>query len=233
MSTLLLGIMGSNAHGLEQDDSDTDMRGVYAEPTERILGLEGAPQANRHEDGHVMWEARQAIRLALQSSPTVTELLRLPGYEKSSEDGMELVALRDRLVSREAVYRSYLKNAESQLVRLNARRRVVRKTDYRGDREADERWIRKRARHTAVLVVQGSALWKSGTFEVRLGDTEKGVVLEAEHNPNVLPALVRRLERVTERESALAEAPDTEAAERWLLRVRERNWKHGNASEAE
>lgn len=232
VAALLLGVTGSRAHGLERDDSDTDMRGVYAEPTERVLGLEGAPQANWHTEGHVMWEARQAIRLALQSSPTVTELLHLPGYEELTEDGWDLVSLRSRLVSREQVYRSYLSNAESQLTRLKARRRVMRKMDYRGDREVDERWIRKRARHIAISVVQGSALWKTGGMTVRLANAERDVVLDAEANPDVLPTLIRRLYRVTERESALPEAPDTEAAEQWLLRVRERNWKRDNRGEA-
>lgn len=221
---MLRGVTGSRAHGLEADDSDTDYRGIYAELTERVLGLEGAPQANRHTDGSVMWEARQAVKLALQSSPTVIELLHLPEFEVTTEEGLELVALRGRLVSREEVRRNYLRNAESQLARLNARRRLLRKMDYRGDREADERNIRKRARHIAMSVVQGSQLWEDGTLTVRLDGERRDVVLDAEQNPDHLPMLIRRLERVAKRDTPLPESPDREAAERWLLRVRERNW---------
>lgn len=223
--TLLLGVTGSRAHGLEQDDSDIDHRGVYAEVTERVLGLEGYPQAVHNEGGNVLWEARQAIKLALASSPTVMELLHLEKYEELAEDGWDLVSLRSRLVSQAGVRRNYLRNAESQLVKMNARQRLMRKMDYRGDREADERFVRKRARHIAMSVAQGSSLWKDGTMTVRLDGEHRDVVLRAERDHTVLPSLIRRLERVMERPTPLRETPDTEAAERWLLRVRERNWK--------
>jgi uncharacterized protein len=222
--TLLLGVVGSRAHGLEHDDSDTDRRGFYAEPTEAILGLDGPPQKSRRTDGDVLWEARQAVKLALYSNPFMLELLHLPEYQIASDLGLQLVELRARLMSQAEVQRSYLSNAESQLRRLSARRRLMRKMDYWGSREADERFIRKRSRHIAMSVAQGSQLWRTGSLVVRLSDTERDVVLHAEANPDVLPQLIRRLERIMERGSALPEAPDREAAEQWLLRVRERNW---------
>jgi uncharacterized protein len=223
--TLLLGVVGPRAHGLEHDFSDTDRRGVYAEPTERILGLDGPPPETRRTDGNVLWEARQAIKLALYSNPFMMELLSVPDYETATDLGMSLVGLRPRLVCRAGVRRSYLKNAESQLEKMNARWRTMSKMDYRGNRDTDERFIRKRSRNIAMSVVQGSSLWETGSLTVRLSDTERGVVLDAEANPSILPTLVRRLERIMERGSALPEAPDREAAEQWLLRVRERNWK--------
>ena len=222
--TLLLGVTGSRAHGLEHDDSDTDRRGVYAEPTEAVLGLDGPPQESRRTDGDVLWEARQAVKLALRSNPFMLELLHLPEYEVASDLGMQLVGLRARLTSQAEVRTSYLKNAESQLRRMNARRRVMDHMDYARDPEADARFIRKRSRHIAMSVVQGSQLWRTGSITVRLSRDEREVVLYAETHPEHLPTLIRRLERIMERGSALPEAPDREAAGQWLLRVRERNW---------
>jgi uncharacterized protein len=222
--TLLLGVVGSRAHGLEHDFSDTDRRGVYAEPTERILGLDGPPQESRRTDGDVLWEARQAVKLVLRSNPFTLELLHLPEYQTMTDLGMQLVDLRSRLVCQAEVRRSYLNNAESELTRLKERRRVMGKMDYRGDQDLDARFVRKRARHIAMSVVQGSSLWRTGSMIVRLSDIDREVVLHAEENPDVLPQLIRRLERIMERSSALPEAPNREAAEQWLLRVRERNW---------
>lgn len=223
--TLLLGVVGSRAHGLEHDDSDTDRRGFYAEPTEAILGLDGPPQESRRTDGDVLWEARQAVKLALHCNPFMLELLHLPEYQIETDLGAQLVELRARLMSQAEVRTSYLNNAESQLRRLKARRRGMSKMDYRGDQDLDARFVRKRARHVAMSVVQGSSLWRTGSMLVRLSDIDREVVLHAEANPDVLPQLIRRLERIMERDSALPEAPDREAAEQWLLRVRERNWK--------
>ena len=56
---LLSGVVGSTAYGLATEDSDVDWLGVYAAPTEKILGLHPpqesivstAPDITYHEAG--------------------------------------------------------------------------------------------------------------------------------------------------------------------------------------
>ena len=58
-NVLLSGIVGSVAYGLDTEDSDVDRLGVFAAPTERLLGLHppkpsvvsSKPDATFHEAG--------------------------------------------------------------------------------------------------------------------------------------------------------------------------------------
>jgi uncharacterized protein len=231
VNIILSGITGSRAHGLERPDSDTDRRGIYAAPTRQILGLGKMPYSTLTPEGHVLWEAGNAVRLALASNPHLLELLFLPEHEVIDRDGAELAHLRTRLVSREAVRHSYLSNAESQYRRLQSRLRFMSKFGYRPtaeQEEADLRFVRKRARHIALTLIQGVELWRTGThLPVRMGELDRQVLMMAEANPQEeLPRLIRDATEILNGSSPLPEEPDREAAEGWLLRVRERNWKH-------
>ena len=48
-NVLLSGIVGSTAYGLDTKDSDVDRLGVFAAPTEKLLGLHPVQQSDRVE----------------------------------------------------------------------------------------------------------------------------------------------------------------------------------------
>jgi predicted nucleotidyltransferase len=80
--TLLSGIGGSQAYGLDTDQSDFDRYGVFLAPTRSILGIypihetltQTAPDSTMHELG-------KFVRLAIKANPTILDLLYLEDYE--------------------------------------------------------------------------------------------------------------------------------------------------------
>lgn len=224
-AVLLLGVTGSRAHGLETEASDTDRAGIYALPTRQVLGLSKPEWSRRPHPDMMLWEAGNVIRLALNSNPTVLELLFLPEYEISTELGLALAGIRDLLVSRDQVRRSYLRNAESQAAKMRRRMWSMGKMDWDGDREKEEREIRERARAVAITLIQGAQLWETGTMTVRLSERQVSSVRAAEQDPVHLDGLLDLTEDLMSKESSsLPEQPDLAAAEKWLLDVREQNW---------
>ena len=88
---ILKCLVGSRAHGLDTKDSDYDYRGVYVEPTKKILSLgykykgshwlEGKEDQTTYEIGHF-------LHLALKCNPTILEVFMAPivrdeEYERS------------------------------------------------------------------------------------------------------------------------------------------------------
>ena len=76
-------VSGSRAYGLETDDSDTDLRGVYLAPAELQWSLFGAP--DQFEDSArqwVVWELQKFLVMALKANPNILECLYSPLVEK-------------------------------------------------------------------------------------------------------------------------------------------------------
>ena len=219
---LLSGVVGSIAYGLATEDSDVDRLGVFAAPTERLLGLHppkpsivsSKPDATFHEVG-------KFVSLALNVNPTITELMWLPDdlYETCTELGHALIAIRRRFLSRSRVRNAYLGYATQQFRRL----------ENRGDGSfsADTRKrTAKHARHLYRLHAQGIMLWQTGRLTVRLphgdavlcrafgedvaaGDLDAGrrVIAWAEHIFDTS-------------QTPLPEKPDERTVEDWLQDVR-------------
>ena len=84
-------VVGSRAYGLETEDSDTDMRGVFVVPSEMQWSLFGAP--DQFEDGEAQschWELQKFLTMALKANPNVLECLYSPLVEKVTPVGEAL-----------------------------------------------------------------------------------------------------------------------------------------------
>ncbi|MAP08450.1 MAG: nucleotidyltransferase, partial [Rhodopirellula sp.] len=69
-------VIGSRAYGLEDEDSDTDRRGIYLPPAELQWSLYGVPeQLENDQTQEVYWELQKFIVLALKANPNVLECL--------------------------------------------------------------------------------------------------------------------------------------------------------------
>ena len=78
-NVLLSGIVGSTAYGLATEDSDVDRLGVFAAPTERLVGLHPPqPSVVSSKPDATFHEAGKFAALALKVNPTITELMWLP-----------------------------------------------------------------------------------------------------------------------------------------------------------
>ncbi len=227
-NVLLSGIVGSTAYGLATEDSDVDRLGVFAAPTERLLGLHPPePSIVSSKPDATFHEAGKYAALALKVNPTITELMWLPDelYETRTGLGSALIAIRRSFLSRKAVRNAYLGYATQQFRRL----------ENRGDGSfsADTRKrTAKHARHLYRLHAQGIMLWQTGHLTVRLpygdavlcrgfgedvaaGDIEAGrrVIAWAEHIFDTS-------------QTPLPDKPDEAAVEFWLQMVRRKHYGH-------
>jgi len=89
-------VVGSRAYGLDNDESDTDHRGIYLAPAELQWSLFGAPE--QFEDNAAQscyWELQKFLIMALKANPNILESLYSPMVEKVTPLGEELLAMRE------------------------------------------------------------------------------------------------------------------------------------------
>lgn len=232
MNTLLSGVVGSTAYGLNTAHSDVDRLGVFAAPTEAVLGLDPVresvvttrPDVTLHEAGKV-------CGLLLSGNPTVTELLWLPAdlYETVTPLGEELLGIRAAFLSRRQVRRSYLGYATGQLHRI---RKDLDNPPTLGNPAGR---VAKDARHMARLLHQGQELYETGRLMVRL-DADTATAIHEFGRAVAAGDVDRAAARLAAAEKAmdaadrgtagpvLPDQPDKDLITDWLLRVRTAHW---------
>ena len=110
--------VGSRAWGLANEDSDVDLRGVFAVPFTWTQGLVAPPEDLVSADGSATyWAAGKAIRQALRADPNTLEMLFLPSAQPRDPIGEWILAERDAFVSVE-IYGTFGRYALGQLRRL-------------------------------------------------------------------------------------------------------------------
>jgi hypothetical protein len=232
-NVLLSGIVGSTAYGLATEESDVDRLGVFAAPTERLVGLHPVePSIVSSKPDATFHEAGKYASLALKMNPTITELMWLPDdlYEVRGELGGALIGIRGAFLSRAATRNAYLGYATQQFRRL----------DNRGDGSfsADTRKrTAKHARHLLRLLIQGLELYETGTLTVRLenpGHYRDFGVRVASGDLEAAKREIAAAERAFDTaETPLPERPDEATAEAWLQEVRREHYemeaRHGVA----
>jgi uncharacterized protein len=93
-------VVGSRAYGLEDDASDTDLRGIYLPPADLHWSLYGIPeQLEQNETQECYWELQKFIVLALKANPNVLECLYSPLVELTTPLAQELLELRSLFLS--------------------------------------------------------------------------------------------------------------------------------------
>lgn len=220
---LLQGIVGSQAYGLADENSDTDRLGLFAYPTEKILGLGSPAQSVVSTDPDITYhEAAKFVSLALKCNPTVLELLWLSEYEIRTAQGDALVRLRPAFLSWGFVRNAYLGYATQQFRRLENR---SEQGDHSFSADTKKRTA-KHARHLARLVRQGMALWHDGELHVRLDDPDwyRGFGnAVADGDLQIAKDQIAIAEQfMDETHTILPDQPDRDAVQNWLLGVRYR-----------
>lgn len=72
------GIVGSRAYGTNLENSDTDIKGVFIQPIDDILGFGYKEQISDDKNDVVFYEIRRFLELLQSNNPTILELLNLP-----------------------------------------------------------------------------------------------------------------------------------------------------------
>src|SRR4051812_34552174 len=149
-------VIGSRAYGLDTDESDTDLRGVYLAPAELQWSLFGAPEQFEDNVGQsCYWELQKFLTMALKANPNILECLYSPLVEKATPVGEELLAMRDAFLS-QMIFQTFNGYAMSQFKKIEQ--------DLRNSGEI--KW--KHAMHLLRLLLAGAATLREARVPVRV-----------------------------------------------------------------
>ena len=206
-------VIGSRAYGLEDDESDTDHRGVFLPTAELDWSLYGVPdQLERHETQEHYWELQRFLVLALKANPNVLECLYSPLVEKTTPLAEELLGMRSIFLSR-LVYQTYNGYVMSQFKKMQ--------TDIRN--QGTVKW--KHVMHLIRLLISGIDVLRQGVVTVHV-ENHREQLLAIKRGDMPWEQTERwRLALHQEFDSALGstklpERPDYERANAFLIRAR-------------
>lgn len=206
-------VVGSRAYGLDDDQSDTDRRGIYLPPADRHWSLYGVPeQLENPATEEVYWEAQKFVVMALKANPNVLECLYTPLVEEATPIARQLLELRGRFLSR-MVYQTYNGYVASQFKKLQA--------DLRN--KGDVKW--KHVMHLLRLLLAGIQTLETGEVPVHVGQHRERLLCIKRGEAPFEECEAWRLQLHQRFDAAvsvspLPERPDYNAANDWLVNAR-------------
>lgn len=210
---ILRCVMGSRAYGLDDEDSDTDRRGIYLAPAELQWSLFGAPEQFEDNTAQLCyWELQKFLLMALKANPNILECLYSPLIEKLTPIGEDLVEHRKAFLSR-MIFQTFNGYALSQFKKIEQ--------DLRN--QGAVRW--KHAMHLLRLLLTGTATLLQEHVPVRV-EADRDRLLAIKRGQLPWPEIDdwrQELHRDFERalgQTRLPERPDFETANRLLIRAR-------------
>lgn len=218
---ILEGVTGSTAYGLNHENSDIDIKGVYLLPTETVLGLRFDPAhttIQNTDPDEVYHELGKFMKLVANGNPTVSELLWLEDYTHLDEIGELLVKNRKIFLSTPAVMNAYRGYAFGQAQKL-ARRQEEGKDGY--DSALKNRFA-KHTRHCFRLLLQARQLLETGELTVRVTPEQREWLFKmGEQTPEtIIDAFIAEDKKMDDIVSVLPDEPDWEAINALLLEIR-------------
>jgi uncharacterized protein len=149
-------IIGSRAYGLDNEASDTDVRGIYLPPAELHWSLYSLPEQLENEASQeCYWELEKFISLALRANPNVLECLYTPLTQTITPVAQELLNIRVVFLS-QMIYQTYNGYVISQFKKLEQDLRV----------HGTIRW--KHAMHLVRLLLSGITILREGFVPLRV-----------------------------------------------------------------
>jgi predicted nucleotidyltransferase len=212
--------VGSQAYGLDTEDSDVDRRGVFVLPTRDVLGLRPVVDTLDHTDPDwVIYEVAKFMRLALKGNPSIIELMFMESYEVLEPEGRLLVDNRAALLSEPAVRAAFGGYAMAQ-----ARKLLKREAEGReGFGPRTKNRYAKHARHCFRLLGQGRELLETGTLTVRVTNRDELFAVGEMPSQELAARFEEELAAYNEVASVLPAQPDLDRAEEVLLAIRAMN----------
>lgn len=207
-------VIGSRAYGLEDDQSDTDRRGIYLPSAKMHWSLFGVPeQLENDATQEAYWELQKFIVLALKANPNVLECLYCPIVEFATPLAEELLAMREAFLSK-LVFQTYSGYVASQFKKMQ--------TDIRN--QGRVKW--KHVMYLIRLLISGIDVLREGKINVAVGE-HRDLLLAIKHGKvpfNEADQWRKRLQSDFERafeKTILPARPDYERANAFLVHARE------------
>jgi len=223
--------VGSTLHGIGIGSDDRDLMGIMLEPENAIFGTEGfeqivqrtAAEGERSGPDDVditVYGLKKWMRLALQGNPSVIVLLYAPDnfYDHLSDEGRELLELRESIVSSRCINRflGYL-NGQRE-------RALKGKGSGHGNREGRrEKW----ASHMVRLGVQGTEMAIQGYLNLPMNPDQaemckrvKTGEISFDDALHIAAGYEKLIEdRKNSNNIALPDAPDMEKIHAWMKKT--------------
>jgi hypothetical protein len=150
-------VVGSRAFGLDDEESDVDVRGIYLPPARVHWSLVGVPDViERRGSDECYWELERFLVLALKANPNVLECLFTPLVETASPVAEDLLAMRRCFLSR-FIHKTYSGYVLSQFKKLQ-------RSAEGGGRI---RW--KHAMHLIRLLIAAAETLRTGELDLDVG----------------------------------------------------------------
>lgn len=151
-------VIGSQAYGLADAESDVDRRGIYLPAADAHWSLYGVPEQLENDAAQeAYWELQKFLALALKANPNILECLYTPVVEKATPLAEELLAMRSIFLSR-VVYQTFNGYVLSQFKKMQA--------DIRN--QGQGKW--KHVMHLIRLLISGIGVLKHGFVAVRVAE---------------------------------------------------------------
>ena len=212
-------IVGSRAYGLDNEQSDTDRRGIYQPPAMLHWSLYGIPeQLENKKNDECYWELQKFLIVALKANPNVLECLYTPLVETVSPIAQELLDIREIFLSK-LVYQTYNGYVLSQFKKMEQ--------DLRNTGEVRS----KHAMHLIRLLLSGITVLKEGFVPVRVDDYRSQLLSIRNHEVPWDEVNRWRLDLHGEFDRAfgstrLPERPNYEKANQFLIKARRSAIEH-------
>lgn len=204
-------IIGSRAYGLDDENSDTDRRGIYLPPANLHWSLYGVPeQLERGEEAY--WELQKFIKLALKANPNILEALNSPKVEYVAPITEYLLEQRHIFMSK-LLYQTYNGYVISQFKKM--RKHL--------ENHGNIRW--KHAMHLIRLLISGITALETGSIMVDVGDYRQRLLAIRYEDMTWEQVNEWRLQLHKDFDAAyqvtnLPDRPDYEAANNFLVEAR-------------
>ena len=148
--------VGSKAFGLDNEDSDDDLRGIFLPPADRHWSLYKMPEQieiKTDTDDEVYWEIEKFFKLALKANPNILETLWSPIVLDTSPIAEKIRTNRAAFLSNH-LYKTYSGYVLSQFRRM--------KNAY----EKTGKYKNKHAMHLVRLLYSGISALKTGEIMI-------------------------------------------------------------------
>lgn len=239
-SPVIVGEIGSHAHGLATPESDHDYMGIYIEPKTALIGLEPSENVLRVRDKPEgvksapgdeetsFYPLRKYVKLACEGNPTILTLLFTPTLTVPDQIGLQ--ANRHLFLSKQIAAR-HIGYAEGMRQRITGER--APRTN-RPELIAKHGWDTKAGFHAIRLLIQGAEMLETGNMTMPMELFRWYQLLMGVRNGQVTQSAalatiegLRWLIADAEQSSPLPDRPDMSKVNAWLVDTHETYWHEG------
>lgn len=218
---ILEGVTGSVAYGLNTENSDVDIKGIYLLPTSEILSLGFNLEKTTKDHTDPDWvyhELGKFMKLAASGNPTITELLYLQEYTQLDKIGQLLILNRRSFLSTKAIMDAYRGYAFSQAKKLSKRQ----DEGLEGYDSSLKKRFSKHTRHCFRLLLQARQLLETGTLTVKVTEEQREWLFKmGEQTPEtVVDSFMAEDRKMDDIVSVLPDKPDMQRLNQLLIKIR-------------